>query len=289
MKSVRKGFNLQKISDRVKRSIKNERLKDSIGLGSDLKFPNKPEDYVVGSDWWRKGTKILGSPFGKMFIFAGDTNTGKTSVCLDFIRQALDQGAGVLLGESEYKTGPKDLKAAGIDPDQVMLVQSKIAEEYYDLLFKYWDAFKDEHPDVPLLVVCDSLGSLISKRDADLDFEDASKPGGKGQINRRAIGKLLVKMNVDQAALIVVTYTYAQYGVPGNKIAGGKALTLASCLTFETFRRRDLTITRKKKRVKVGTEFIWKLRKEHMNRTDEVNSVLNFQITRDKGLELLDK
>lgn len=264
------NFDLSKLVDRVRGSIKDEKLKAAIGTGASLKSSTNPEDFLVMPNWFQEGTNILGIPKGKPIVIAGDTDTGKTTFCIEAIKQALNAGWGVLYAESEYKTGEEDLKAAGIDPSQVMLCQHKVAEPYFDLMFKMWDAFKEAYPDTPLIVISDSIGNLLTGRDADIDLENDSQPGGKGKLVRRAINKMVAKANEDEVAMIIVTYFYKEIGPFAPKeptIAGGKALPLASALTYTTHNLGKLTNTRNGKDYKTGAKFKWKLRKNHIKRS----------------------
>jgi RecA/RadA recombinase len=250
-----------------------------IGVGSNLSTL-EPKDFILMPDWWQKATHTLGLPFGKIVMLAGDSDSGKTSAAITAIKAAQEQGIGVIYTETEAKTTTQDLINWGVDPEQVLLVQSSIAEEAFELLFKAWDGFKKSYPGSKLLVVFDSIGNVVSQRDSDIDLtESNSKPGGKGQINRLAINKMVSRRDEDNAAILIINYTYANIGSPGKTNAGGKAVNFFSCLTYQTTRRRWLEKTVQGKKIRVGAEVQWTLFKNHLDKTDPGPKEVLLQIT----------
>lgn len=280
-----KKLDLNSIAEKVRKSFekKNPSKARGIGTGSELAAL---DDFIQMPQWWLTATGTKGLPFGNLVVLAGKTDSGKSTTCLEAIRAAQKQGVAILYVETEFKTKKEDLQSVGIDPDNMMIVQDKIAESAYDKMFLLWDAFKDKYPEEKLLVIIDSLGNLISTRDSELDLEDNSSPGGHGKVNRRAINKMIAKMNQDNVALLVITYTYAQMGVPGVTIAGGEILGLASVLTYTTNRMGWLEKTKEGKKVRVGAKFKWILRKNHINKSMNLTKEVLLQMS-DKGMEVV--
>jgi RecA/RadA recombinase len=278
-------FDMSGIAESIKKEFKdNPKMAKRIGVGSNLSALER-SDYLIMPEWWEQCTGVPGLPFGRLVMLAGDSDTGKTSAAIQAMKAAQEQGIGVIYVETEGKTTKSDLINWGVDADQVILVQSSIAEEAFELLFTAWDKFKDKYPTEKLLVVFDSIGNVVSLRDSQIDLtEQDSKPGGKGKINRLAINKMIAKKDEDQAAILIINYTYDNIGSPGKTNAGGKAVNFFSSLTFQTSRKSWYENTVKGQKKRVGAVVVWKLYKNHLNKAIPNNKEFTLRITSD-GIE----
>jgi RecA/RadA recombinase len=266
-------------SDIRKQFKDNPKMAKRIGVGSNLsKLEDK--DFIVMPQWWEECTGVKGLPFGKLVMIAGDSDSGKTSAAIEAMRAAQQQEVGIIYVETEGKTTEKDLQAWGVDPSGVLLVQSSIAEEAFELMFAAWDGFKSKYAGARLLVVFDSIGNVVSQRDSEIDLmEQDSKPGGKGKINRLAINKMIAKRDEDQAAILIINYTYDNIGSPGKTNAGGKAVNFFSSLTFQTSRKGWYEKTVQGQKVRVGADVTWKLFKNHLDRAGLKKKEFTLRIT----------
>ena len=272
-------FDFKSLANDIKKQFKDDKLAKRIGVGSSLsKLEDK--DYILMPEWWRVCTGVPGLPYGKLVMIAGDSDSGKTSAAIEAMKAAQSQNVGVIYVETEGKTTERDLKAWGVDPDQVLLVQSSIAEEAFELLFAAWDSFKKNYPGSNLLVIFDSIGNVVSQRDSEIDLtEQSSQPGGKGKINRLAINKMIAKRDEDKAAILIINYTYDNMGSPGKTNAGGKAVNFFSSLTFQTSRKGWAEKQVSGKKVRIGADVTWKLFKNHLDRSGENKKEFTLRIT----------
>jgi RecA/RadA recombinase len=269
----------QKLYDKTPSKLNN------IGLGSKLRGLTD-SDFLLMPEWWHKATNTKGLPFGKIVMIAGDSDSGKTSCAIAAMKAAQEQDVAVLYVETEGKTTTQDLINWGVDADQVMLVQESIAERAFEAMFALWDGFFKDYPQGKLLVVFDSLGNVVSMRDATMDLTVSSqKPGGKGQINRLGLNKLIAKRDEDDVAMLIINYTYDNIGSPGKTNAGGKAVNFFSCLTYQTSRKQWIEKTVKGEKVRVGAKVQWKLFKNHIDKANPGPKVVELDIT-SKGIEL---
>lgn len=279
-------FDMESIVADIRRNIKDDRKQMSIGTGNDLRQLTA-KDFIHLPDWWQEATGTFGMPFGRIVLVAGGSDSGKTSLAIQAIKSALEQGCGVIYAETENKTTEKDFVVWGVDPTQIILVRSSVAEELAERLFEAWDGFKTKYPDAPLFVVLDSLGNMISIRDSEIDLtEQSSQPGGKGKINRLLLNKMVSKMHEDNTAVLLISYTYDNMGSPGKTNAGGNALNFFSVLTYQTSRKSWLERTEKGQKIRYGAEVIWKLFKNHINKEAPIKEA-TFHITAD-GVKYID-
>lgn len=284
-----KKLNMQDIAKKVKASFKGDaKAASMIGVGSDLKKLTE-DDFIRMPAFWTESTKTLGIPFGKVTMLAGTPDSGKTSVSIQAMKAAQEQGAVVIYAETEGKTTEKDLIAWGVDPDQIMLIQARTAERVFAGIIRAWDAIKDASPSTNLLVVIDSLGNVVSERDSELDLIDSVQQiGGKGKINRLGLNQIVSKMEQDNAAVLLINYTYDNLGSPGKTNAGGQALNFFSSLTYQTTRKAWLEKTENGKKVRIGAEVVFKLYKNHLNKEDPGDKEIIFRIT-SSGIEYVKK
>jgi RecA/RadA recombinase len=282
-------FDIGSIVDDVKKNFKGkEKLASKVGSVGDL-LELTDSDFIVLPSFWQDATLTKGIPFGRLTTFAGTPDSGKTSIAIQAIKAALEQGVGVIYCETEQKTTNKDFTDWGVDPTQIALISSNIAEEMYELVFQTWDSFREKYPDIPLLVVIDSIGNLISLRDQDLDMiEQSQKPGGQGKANRLGLSKLMARMGSEEAktAIILISYTYDNMGSPGKTTAGGTALHFFSSLMYQTSRKAWLFKTVKGEKVKIGAEVIFSQQKNHINKSAPGDYKISYKITKD-GFEFV--
>lgn len=273
---------MDNLANEIRKSFKdNPRLAKRIGVGSNLsKLEDK--DYIIMPQWWKDCTGVVGLPFGKLVMIAGDSDSGKTSAAIEAMKAAQQQDVGIIYVETEGKTTEQDFRTWGVDPSGILLVQSSIAEEAFELLFASWDSFKAKYPGEKLLVVFDSIGNVVSQRDSEIDLmEQNQQPGGKGKINRLAISKMIAKRDEDQAAILIINYTYDNLGSPGKTNAGGKSVNFFSSLTFQTSRKGWYEKTIKGEKIRVGADVTWKLFKNHLDRSGSKKKEFTLRITSD--------
>jgi len=275
-------FDLNKVVTSVQKLYAKDPQKQAkFGVGTKLRGI-ADADFILMPPWWKIATHTPGLPYGKIVMIAGDSDSGKTSCAVAAMKAAQEQGVGVLYVETEGKTSTGDLINWGVDPDQVMLVQESVAETAFELMFQLWDKFFENYPDAKLLVVFDSLGNVVSRRDSTMDLSTASqKPGGKGQINRLGLNKLIAKREEHDVAVLLINYTYDNIGSPGKTNAGGKAVNFFSSLTYQTSRKQWLEKTVKGEKVRIGARVQWKLFKNHIDKTNPGPKVVELDITAD--------
>lgn len=261
-----KKFDMAGIANEVRKEFKDQpKLAARVATGSSLKKLG-PDDFLKMPKWWQEAANMPGLPYGGGVQLAGKTDSGKTSAAIVAMKCALEQDHAVIYVETENKTTERDLLQRGLDPSQIFLVRTTVAENAFDLLFEAWDKIEAKYPDAPILIVWDSFGNMVSQRDADIKMSDGKqKPGGKGVANRLGMSKLVSRFEQSsKVALLLVNYTYANIGSPGSTNAGGNALGMLSSLIFQTTRKGWIEKTVKGKKVRIGAQVKWGLNKNHV-------------------------
>jgi RecA/RadA recombinase len=279
-------FDISGIVADVQKLYNKKDSMSNVSIGDGLKSMTEG-DFITMPEWWRLATNTPGLPYGAMVMIAGDSDSGKSSCAITAMKAAQEQGAAVIYVETEGKTTTQDLINWGVDPSQIMLVKSSVAEEAFDSLFKLWDGFAKKYPDAKLLVIFDSIGNVVSKHDLEMDMTTTNqKPGGKGKTNRQGINSLIARSRKGNAATLVINYTYANIGSPGKTNAGGKALNLFSSLTFQTSRKGWVEKTTKGVKTRVGALVQWNLYKNHIDKANPGPKNVTLKIT-SEGIEVV--
>lgn len=272
-------FDLETIVQTAQKLYNPKDKYGSIGVGDNLKASTDNE-FLTMPEWYRKATNTPGLPFGGLVMIAGDSDSGKTSCAIAAMKAAQETGVAVLYVETEGKTTTQDLRNWGVDPTQIMLVKSSVAEEAFDMMFKLWNGFHSKYPEFKLLVIFDSIGNVVSKHDLEMDMTVTNqKPGGKGKTNRQGINSLIARSRKGNVATLIINYTYDNIGSPGKTNAGGKALNLFSSLTYQTSRKCWIERTVKGNKVRKGATVVWKLFKNHIDKSNPGPKIVELDIT----------
>lgn len=259
-------FDFSKTINKIQASYKkDERRASQFGLGNSLeKVSNNPEDYVVMPEWYKEQYGVMGLRFGHFVQIAGEPDSGKTSLSLLAMKHAQEQGIAVVYVETEGKTSEEDLIAAGIDPNGVITVHTKITEEVFEGVSTALDALKVDYPDAKILLIIDSYGNTTSMRDSEIDLtQKAQQVGGAAKTNRMGLGAIAAKQLEQEIAVLVVNYTYDNIGSVGKTNAGGKALGFYSMLIIQSSRKAWYERQINGQKVRAGADVLWKTYKNH--------------------------
>lgn len=259
-------FDFNKTIKRVQDTYKKDpKMQDAIGLGNALEsISNDPEDYIILPEWYKAQYGVMGLKFGHIVQWAGKSDSGKTSFSKEAMIAAQKQGRGIIYVETEGKTGPEDLAAAGIDPDGVICVHSPITEIAFELGLKAWDSFFVDYPKEKLLFVYDSYGNTVSQKDSAMSLtQNVQQVGGHAKTNKAGISIMIAKMTTDPVAVLIVNRTISNIGSPGQTNAGGDALNFFSMLTVQATRRGWYEKTVDGIKVRAGAFVNWTTYKNH--------------------------
>lgn len=265
-------FDFSDVINDVRATLKKDKREEDLDKVASAQGMNPvsrdSKDYVVMPEWWEDNYGVPGLPFGKIVQAAGDSDTGKTSLCITAMKAAQDQGYGIVYVETEGKTSEEDLADWGVDPEGVIFIGSNITEKIYDLSFRNIDTFFQRYPKEKLLYVFDSFGNNISMHDEELDIVAKNqKVGGAARTNRFGLGRLIAMMDKHPIAVLLINYTYDNIGTLGKTEAGGKALKFYTMIGIHTARMGDWIKTKDKKKVTVGTYVKWTAFKNHYKKT----------------------
>lgn len=231
------GFNLGKISSVI----------DNLSKKSMITIDNlKTERTYINTGIYilnallSKSILYGGLSKNRFTILAGPTQTGKSYICLNVIRNAQKEGYNVIYIDTEFSIENSDFDIFGVDvsdPNKFMLIRSNKVENLKIFLAQLLDELKrqkEKGEDVSKTIfVIDSLGALASRK----EVEDAIKGNDKQDMSRAKNIKSLLRIIIDdlgylQIPLLATNHVYLSQDLfPQTIQSGGEGLNyLASVI-----------------------------------------------------------
>ena len=260
-----KKFDYAKIIETRQKNAKKGELVTLCTADEMPVLSSSPADFVVMPDWFKVAYGVIGLPHGRVVQWAGQSDSGKSSIALLAMKMAQDQGIGVAYMETEAKTTGDDMKKWGVEPSGVIMDHAVLTEDAWEKSFAMIDSFFETYPGERLLFIFDSYGNTTSLHDENLDLmKDHQKPGGHAKTNRAALGKLKAKMSKNLISVLIINYNYANMGSVGRTNAGGEALGFHSSLIVQSSRKAWIERTKGGQKVRVGAMMNWQTTKNHL-------------------------
>lgn len=175
-------------------------------------------------------------------ILAGPTQTGKSYICLNAVRNAQKEGYNIIYIDTEFSIENNDFDMFGIDttdPNKFILIRSNKVENlkvFLAQLLNELKKLKEKGEDVSkTLFVIDSLGALASNK----EIEDAIKGDNKQDMSRAKQIKSLLRIIIDDLGylsipLLATNHVYLTQDLfPQTIQSGGEGLNyLASTIVL---------------------------------------------------------
>ncbi len=297
-KIPRLDLNLGSLVDSVKgRYGKNKGLAMDFVTGDSISLPTDDSAYVLSKSvkFWEPLIGVKGIPYGRCVQVAGKADSGKSTTAMLFMKAAQEDGALVILWDSEKKFDVGRFKEMmGGDPTQLAVTRSKSITEGVKQVCWYIKAAKEQNPNIKIFVVWDSVGATLNSAQDDDDEDDYSKQPG---VSAREVGFAIQKLNKnieryrniesgdETIALLCVNQVYANIGSVGFKEKGGGQLEYLSSVILQLARKKDLTKKRNGFNVKYGIVTRAKVKKNHLFSGQDSIAELDLVVTA-SGIEL---
>lgn len=158
-----------------------------------------------------------GIPMGKIVIVSGMWSVGKSTLILQAVAAAQQQGIKCLLADVEFSYDPKYSALLGVDNSKLGIIQARTAEEVLDALEKEIDEDKFK------LFVIDSVGALSSRVEVE-------KSAGEKVIAQQAslvsrfIRKTVPMLAMNGSTLICLSHEFTDLLTGRVQASGGAKL-----------------------------------------------------------------
>lgn len=147
----------------------------------------------------------------------GKESVGKSTLALQIIAAAQQQGIPCLLADSEYQFTPDYAATLGIDCDKLELVQFRIGEETFDEIERWASEKKNG------LIVLDSMGGILPKEEAEKSAESKSI-GLQSRLMASHCRKIIGLLMENRNAYIIVNHQVTNLTTGSIGSSGGAKL-----------------------------------------------------------------
>lgn len=233
------NFNFSKISNVIDNLSKKSMLTID-NLKNERKYINTGI-YILNA-LLSKSILHGGISSNRFTILAGPTQTGKSYICLNSVRNAQKEGYNIIYIDTEFSIENSDFDMFGVDtsdPNKFILIRSNKVENlkiFLAQLLNELKKLKEKGEDVSkTMFVIDSLGALASNK----EIEDAIKGDNKQDMSRAKNIKSLLRIIIDDLGylsipLLATNHVYLTQDLfPQTIQSGGEGLNyLASTIVL---------------------------------------------------------
>lgn len=213
---------------------------------------------------------IGGLPRGVITEIFGDEGLGKSTLCLQAVVAAQQQGMRCLWVDVEWSYIPRYAASLGVDNKKLGLIREQVAELSLEALEEAvesgdWD-----------LIVLDSVGGILSRAEAEKGVEGKTIGGQAGLIAKfcRKVVPLLAMHNV---ALVVINHAFTDVMSGKLLTSGGKKLAYHKSLSIRLKSKYGNPVLKAGDK-KVGKVVVGEVRKNKLGATEglEIEAQLLF-------------
>lgn len=266
---------------------KDKKSRDMIATGDVVKTAYTEKDGIA-LDPGHPFVMMIGlpcSPDDKMIQWAGDPDTGKSTMILLKMVAAQKQGRIVIIWDAEDKYDANRFRAFGGDPDQVIVVKSNEILQGGEKVRKIILAAKAKYPKAKFALCWDSIGGSQSRSHAEreLDSKKHAQPGQDAKENGAVMRMLVALINKYPGDLAIIfanqVYTKMGFMQKGNKASGGKKVEFHSSVIIEMKRIKELHEVVDGVKYKIGIITRATVLKNHLSQGERSVAEMFFKIT----------
>lgn len=225
------GDFLDKISSKIDKSFSMRKLSDD----TILKCPAIRTKCLGLDNVFRVG----GIPRGRIIELFGNESSGKTTIALFIAKSFIDSGGNVLYIDSEHSLDLKYMKSLGLDFEKIILSQPDTGEEAVEIAQKATEA---SDPEDKLLIVIDSVASLVPKKELD-NPADKETIGLQARLMSKFMRKVKGVANQNLVTIICINQIRMKIGIfYGNPetTPGGLALKFYTSVRAEVKKKQTI-------------------------------------------------
>lgn len=187
------------------------------------------------------GDIFKGCILGKKYCFSGESSTGKSLFCAYLIKSFLDsnEDAVVLFYETEGSSVREMAESIGIDKSRVIVEPINVIEDMQTNIVKYMAELEEDYiktkEQTKMMVVLDSLGMLITKKEIDDTFIGKDvRDMTRAQAIKKFYRLISLKLSLLKIPMITVNHSYTNIGGYGDSQveSGGSGFLYAGDVRF---------------------------------------------------------
>lgn len=164
-----------------------------------------------------------GLPAGKIVELFGPPGCGKTTLALNLVAAAQEQGATAVFVDAERSLDGAWAAACGVDLEDLVLVSPNSGGEATAMLESLLRTYAVD------VAVIDSAAALVSDEELDAPLEDMP-PELQSEFLSRALRRLRTQAERSNCCLVFLNQTRNAPGRENGQTAGGRALALHAAI-----------------------------------------------------------
>lgn len=169
-----------------------------------------------------------GIPFGRITELWGDASVGKSTLALQIIASAQQQGLKCLYADVEYSYEPRYAANLGVINSELGIIQEPTAESVLEHIEEHLGGKASE---VPVIVVLDSIGGLTPLKEIEKGT-DGKVIGGQAGLVARFCRRIVPVLHQKNIALIVINHSFIDIMSGRLMTSGGKKLEYHKSLSI---------------------------------------------------------
>ncbi len=216
-----------------------------------------------------KLTGLGGIPRGVITEIFGDESVGKSTLCMQIVAAAQQQGLRCLWADVEWSYSAAYGKALGVDNSKLGIIRERVAEDMLDTLEEAADSGEWD------LIVLDAVGSILPRNDAE-KAADGKTIGSQAGVISRFCRKVVPSLKVHNVALIAINHSFVDIMSGAILTSGGKKLRYHKSLSIRLKKKMGVSV--KQGDQKIGKALVGEVKKNKMASTEgmEADGVLIF-------------
>lgn len=229
-----------------------------------------------------KLTGIGGLPRGLITEIFGDEGIGKSSLCLQMVAAAQQQGLKCLWIDIEWSYAPAYAASLGVDNKRLGLIRERFAEDALDAIEEAVESGKWD------LVVLDSIGGILPRAEAEKGA-DGKTIGGQAGLIAKFCRKVVPSLSTHNVALVAINHAFTDIMSGKLMTSGGKKLAYHKALSVRLKAKYGGNVLKQGDR-RVGKTVVGEVRKNKVGGTEglEIEAQLFFGSGFSASADLLD-
>ena len=237
-------------------SLYEQKLKELRKVNESCSFENSKygiiSHFIDTSDFGLNliatGSPLKGIPAGRVVLFNGESQVGKSFIICCIIKNALNKNKydHIYYFDSEGGVLKENMSRQGIDLSKVEHVLVESVEDATVKVLRTIDTIKQikaEEPERKFLMCLDSIGALVSNKvyvDALDKDKQASDRGGRAKLINTFIKAVTIPCLKSDTSILVTNHVYddpaAMYQSSIKNTGGGKELGYQASISFQISR-----------------------------------------------------
>lgn len=181
---------------------------------------------------------VGGLPKGRIIEIYGDESAGKTTLCLQYIRECQKRGGIAAFIDVEHALNKQWAKFHGVDVDNLLLAQPNCGEEALELVD---DLVSSNQVGI---IVIDSVAALVPRAELEKDVGESSM-GKSALMMNQALRKLTANISKSNCLVIFINQIRMKIGVmygSPETTPGGMGLRFAASIRMDLSRKETFKV-----------------------------------------------